>query len=129
MKSDTPPKQISTRQGVVLIALVVAAITLISLVRHWAQNEAQANPSDWTPQTVAIFTNDSCTYCADAKQFLTDKKVPFTEFNLDHSEKARQVFGILNGRGVPLILVGKQRLNGYDQKTLSKILVKQGLLQ
>jgi glutaredoxin len=128
MKSDTPPKQISTRKGVLLMALVIAAITLVSLVRHWAQNEAQANPEDWTPQTVAIFTNDSCTYCAAAKRFLADKNVPYTEFNLDHSEKARQVFGMLNGRGVPLILVGKQRLNGYDPGTLSKMLVKQGLL-
>ncbi len=132
MKTEPSKKQISTHKGLLLIAIVIAGITAVNLVRHWSQSAASDGFAVQTAdgqKAVAIFTTDSCTYCAAAKRFLADKNVPYTEFNLDHSEKARQVFGMLNGRGVPLILVGKQRLNGYDPGTLSKMLVKQGLLQ
>jgi glutaredoxin len=133
MSADQPGKQISTRKGVLLIAIVVVAISLISLVRHWSQ--AQATPGGFAVQTqdgqnaVAIFTTDSCTYCAAAKQYLAQKKVAYTEFNLDHSDKARQFFGMLGGRGVPLIIVGEQRLVGFDQQSLTRLLVEQGFLR
>lgn len=132
MKPDQPNRQISTRKGVLLIALVIAGITLFSLVRLWSQAEAtQDNVAFQTKEgrkAVAIFTTDSCTYCAAAKQFLADKKVPYTELNLDHSDKARQIFGMLNGRGVPLIIVGKERLVGFDQGMLGRVLAEQGFL-
>jgi glutaredoxin len=132
METDPPRKQISTRQGLLLIAFVIAGITAVSLVRHWSQ---AATSKGFAAQTadgqkaVAIFTTDSCTYCAAAKQFLAKKKVAYTEFNLDRSDKARQVFGMLNGRGVPLIIVGESRLVGFDPGVLSRVLKEQGILQ
>lgn len=133
MTADQPGKQISTRNGVLLIAVVVAGIALISLVRHWSP--AQATSGGVAMQTadgqklVALFTTDSCTYCAAAKRFLAEKQVPYTEFNLDHSDKARQVFGMLGGRGVPLIIVGEQRLVGFDPGMLARVLSEQGFLR
>jgi glutaredoxin len=133
MKADPSGKQISTRKGVLLIAVVVAGIALINLVRHWSP--AQATSRGVAMQTadgqrlVAVFTTDSCTYCAAAKRFLAEKQVPYTEFNLDHSDKARQVFGMLNGRGVPLIIVGEQRLVGFDPGMLGRVLSEQGFLR
>ena len=132
MKAESPQKQISTRKGVLLIAIVIAGITVISLVRHWSQ---AANSDGFALQTadgqklVAIFTTDSCTYCAAAKKFLAEKKVVYTEFNLDRSEKARQVFGMLNGRGVPLIIVGERRLVGFDAGMLGRMLSEEGILR
>ena len=126
MNTDPSNRHISTRHGLLLIAVVVAAITVISLVRH--RPVVEATSGDLAVQTadgqkaVAIFTTDSCSYCAAAKQFLEEKQVAYTEFNLDHSDKARQVFGVLGGRGVPLIIVGKQRLVGFDQGMLSRAL-------
>jgi glutaredoxin len=133
MTSDQPDRQISTRKGVLLIAIVIAGIGLVSLVRHWSQ--AQATSGGIAVQTeegktaVGIFTTDSCTYCAAAKKFLEQKKVAYTEFNLDRSDKARQVFGMLGGRGVPLIIVGEQRLVGFDPGVLGRVLVEQGILR
>jgi glutaredoxin len=132
MKAQSPQKQISTRKGLLLIAIVIAGITVVSLVRHWSQ---AATAKGFAVQTaegqkaVAIFTTDSCTYCAAAKQYFAQKKVAYTEFNLDHSDKARQVFGMLNGRGVPLIVVGERRLVGFDAAVLGRVLKEQGILQ
>jgi mycoredoxin len=132
MKAEPPQKQISTRKGLLLIAIVIAGITAVSLVRHWSQaatsNGFVVQTSDGE-KSVAIFTTDSCTYCAAAKQYLAEKKVAYTEFNLDHSDKARQVFGMLNGRGVPLIIVGESRLVGFDAAVLGRVLKEQGILQ
>jgi glutaredoxin len=133
MSADPSSRQISTRKGVLLIAVFIAGITLVSLVRHWSQ--AQVSAGGIAVQTsdgqraVAIFTTDSCTYCRAAKKFLEQKRVAYTEFNLDRSDKARQVFGMLGGRGVPLIIVGEQRLVGFDQQSLTRLLVEQGFLR
>ena len=132
MDAAPPNRQISTRKGVALIVFVIAAISVISLVRHWAQ--AQPASGGIVMQTadgrqaVGIFTSDSCTYCAAAKQYLTEKAVAFKEFNLDHSDEARQVFGMLGGRGVPLIIVGDQRLVGFDPGMLGRVPAEQGFL-
>jgi mycoredoxin len=132
MKTDPPARQISTRQGLLLIAFVIAGITAVSLVRHWSQAATSDGIVVQTTdgqKAVAIFTTDSCTYCAAAKQFLAKKKVAYTEFNLDRSEKARQVFGMLNGRGVPLIIVGERRLVGFDAGMLGRMLSEEGILR
>ncbi|MDJ0781558.1 MAG: glutaredoxin family protein [Desulfosarcinaceae bacterium] len=133
MNAESSNRDISTRKGLLIIAIVVAAIALISLVRHWSQADATASGvaviGEDGHQGVAIFTTDTCTYCAAAKQFLAEKRVPFTEFNLDQSVKARQVFGMLNGRGVPLIIVGQQRLVGFDPGLLQRVLKEQGILR
>jgi glutaredoxin len=132
MKAEPPEKQISTRKGMLLIAIIILGITAVSLVRHWSQTQASKGIVVQTEEgrnTVAIFTTDSCTYCAAVKQFLDQKKVAYTEFNLDRSEKARQVFGMLGGRGVPLIIVGESRLVGFDPGLLGRMLKEQGILQ
>jgi mycoredoxin len=133
MKAEPLQKQISTRKGLLLIAIVLVAVTAISLVRHWSQTRAVSNglavQTADGHKVVAIFTTDACPYCAAAKKFLTEKQVDFLEFNLDHSKKARQVFGMLNGRGVPMIIVGESRLVGFDAARLNRVLVEQGILQ
>lgn len=132
MKAEPPAKQISTRNGILLIAIVIAGITAVSLVRHWSRATTADGFAVRTAdgrKAVAIFTTDSCTYCAAAKQFLAGKKVAYTEFNLDRSEKARQVFGMLNGRGVPLIIVGERRLVGFDAGMLGRVLREEGILR
>jgi len=71
---------------------------------------------------VVIYTSSTCGYCKQAKAWLRQKKVLFTERNITTSRSARREYDKLGARGVPVILVGKQRLNGFSASRLQAAL-------
>lgn len=48
--------------------------------------------------------------------------IAFTEFNIQASPKARKQFDRLGGRGVPLITIGDEQLNGFTPKGFDQLL-------
>ncbi len=63
-----------------------------------------------------------CGYCARARAHLNSKGIPFEELDVEKSAQGKQEYRALKGRGVPIILVGNQRMNGYDQARLEGML-------
>jgi hypothetical protein len=45
----------------------------------------------------------------------------FSEYDVDKSSKGKRDFKKLGGKGVPVILVGKQRMNGFSAGKFEKI--------
>ena len=78
-----------------------------------------------TPRII-LYTTGQCSYCRQAKSFLQNNRIPFTEQNLERSKRALLEFQGQGGRGVPMILVGKRKLHGFEPKTLTKILRQSG---
>jgi len=121
---------ISTVQGLILIALVIAALTALSLWRnyHSQVDELAIDGPDGTAAQVVIFTTRQCPFCLAAKRFLKQHGVAYTELKIDTSPKARQLFDMLRGTGVPLIFVDKIRLAGFDERLLTQVLQAKGLM-
>ena len=67
-----------------------------------------------------------CGYCARARAYLKSRGIPFEELDVEKSAQGRQEYRALKGRGVPIILVGNQRMNGYDQARLEGMLQAAG---
>ncbi|HKA38714.1 MAG TPA: glutaredoxin domain-containing protein, partial [Burkholderiales bacterium] len=63
-----------------------------------------------------------CGYCARARAYLNSRGIPFEELDVEKSAQGKQEYRDLKGRGVPIILVGNQRMNGYDQARLESML-------
>ena len=76
--------------------------------------------------SVTIYTTQSCPYCMQAKAFLSSKGIGYRERDVGSDDGARQEFARLNGRGVPVILVGDQRMDGFDQGRLTNLLKTAG---
>lgn len=75
---------------------------------------------------VVIYTTRRCGYCHQAKQFMAKNNIPFTEYDIETSARGKADYRKLNGRGVPIILVGEQRMNGYSEGNLTNLLRKGG---
>ncbi|RTZ58763.1 MAG: hypothetical protein DSZ33_05440 [Gammaproteobacteria bacterium] len=73
-------------------------------------------------KSVLIYTSSTCAYCKQAKAWMKSNKVPFTERNITTSRSARRAFDKLGARAVPVILVGKQRINGFNPRRLQDLL-------
>jgi glutaredoxin len=71
---------------------------------------------------VKMLATSWCGYCAKARAYLNSRGIPFEELDVEKSAQGKQEYRALKGRGVPIILVGNQRMNGYDQARLEGML-------
>ncbi len=78
--------------------------------------------------TVKILSTTWCEVCKKAKAYLSEKDVAFRDYDVERSETGRREYKKLNGKGVPIIFVGDQRMDGFDRSKLEAILIKNGLL-
>jgi glutaredoxin len=75
---------------------------------------------------IVLYTTQRCAYCRKAKQFLNRRNIKYTEYDVETSKKGRRDYKQLNGRGVPIILVGDQRMNGFSEERMASMLESAG---
>lgn len=68
-----------------------------------------------TPPQIIMFGSQSCEYCKLARHFFDKHQLPYTENDIDISDKHRQTFDILGGKGTPLIIINKELIHGFDE--------------
>ena len=73
---------------------------------------------------VIIYSTPTCIYCRLLKDWLNEKKIVFTDYDLSSDvEKREEAIKKSGQMGVPVIVVdGKEVLVGFDQTTLSHVL-------
>ena len=72
---------------------------------------------------VVVYTTPACGYCYQAKEFLSQRGVPFTEHNVGADPAAAAEMVRLSGqRGVPVIMVDDQVVIGFDRPRLDQLL-------
>jgi glutaredoxin len=61
-----------------------------------------------------MYATDWCPHCARAREHFRKNGIDYVEHDIEKSPQARSEHQRLGGRGVPLILVGEQRMNGFN---------------
>lgn len=70
---------------------------------------------------VIMYSTAWCAYCKKARRFFKAKGIAFTEYDIEKSLTAKKAYDKLGGRGVPVILVGKSRMNGFSERGFMKL--------
>jgi len=70
---------------------------------------------------VVMYSTSWCGYCKKAKKYFVKKGISFKEYDIEKSPSARRKYDQLNGRGVPLIVIGDQRLSGFSVEAFERI--------
>ncbi len=70
---------------------------------------------------VIMYSTSWCGYCKKAKAYFINKKIKYTEYDIEKSAKGRADYNKLNGRGVPIILIGQKRMNGFSVERFDKL--------
>lgn len=78
------------------------------------------------PPRITLYTTRQCPHCCQAKAFLQRHHIPFSEQDVERNQRAFLEFRRQGGRSVPMIVIGQQRLNGFDAKRLAQLLTKAG---
>jgi len=79
-----------------------------------------------TPR-VTLYSAPGCPHCRQAGEFLRKHGVAFQELNVRASPKALKQLERLGTRGVPVILVGEKRLDGFNGPKLKQMLQAAGI--
>lgn len=73
-------------------------------------------------EAVTIYTASWCGVCTKAIAYMRRNEIVFTEYDVEKSAKGRRDFERMNGRGVPIIMVGDLRMNGFNPRRLEQML-------
>jgi glutaredoxin-like YruB-family protein len=76
-----------------------------------------------TDKTVTVYSTPTCPYCKRAKDYLTQKGIVFTDYNVaEDREKAKEMIEKSKQMGVPVIVVGDDIILGFNQAKLDSLL-------
>ncbi|MDX1353626.1 MAG: glutaredoxin family protein, partial [Thiomicrorhabdus sp.] len=70
------------------------------------------------PPKIIMYGSQTCMYCHIAKRFFEKHNLPYTEYDIDTSDKHREMFYILGGRGTPLLIVNDEIIHGYSERLI-----------
>lgn len=72
---------------------------------------------------VKIYTTPTCPWCRKAKEYLAEKGVQFTDFNVaEDRNKLQEMVQLTGQRGVPVIMIDSQTIVGFDQAKIDQAL-------
>lgn len=99
---------------------LLVLIVVVVLVRQWmlpgelAKAEGRQIVPGQQPEVV-LYATAWCGYCAKTRRLFKQLRVEFTEYDIEKDASANARFQQLGGRGVPLILIGKDVVRGFDE--------------
>ena len=73
-----------------------------------------ATPEPAVPPQVLIYTTTWCPICRKAKAYFAENNIEYIEYDVENDEKGKADFASMEGTGVPIILIGEQRMNGFS---------------
>jgi glutaredoxin 3 len=68
---------------------------------------------------ITIYSTPTCHFCPMTKDFLKEKGIAYTEYDVAHDLEKRQEMIQKSGQmGVPVIFVGSEMIIGFDKERL-----------
>jgi glutaredoxin len=108
--------------GAVLL-LVIVSVGAVQSYQSTAEVQTPTAPAVQanTDKQVIMYATSWCGYCKQARQYFTRNNIPFVEYDVEEDPQARREYDELGGDGVPIILVGKYWLDGFDQEEFEAV--------
>ena len=74
---------------------------------------------------VTVYSTPTCPYCKRAKEYLSQKGIPYTDINVAADrDKAKEMIQKSGQMGVPVIIVDDEIVVGFNQAKLDELLSK-----
>jgi glutaredoxin-like YruB-family protein len=74
--------------------------------------------------TIEMYATEWCGYCVAAEKYMKSKNYSFVKYDIEKDSAAKQRHKDLGGRGVPLIIIGNNKMSGFSPDNLEYYLSK-----
>jgi glutaredoxin len=91
------------------VVVLFLGLVLLAAAGVRAGQSAPAQP------VIVMYSTDWCSYCAAARAYFAENGIAYVEHDIEKSSAAQAEFKKLGGRVVPLILVGRERVDGFNE--------------
>ena len=72
---------------------------------------------------VEIYSTPTCHFCHLAKEWLSEKNIPYVDYNVGEDMARRKEMVEITGQlGVPVIKIGEDVMVGFNQEQMAKLL-------
>jgi len=72
-------------------------------------------------QNVVMYSTSWCGYCKKARTYFERKNITYADYDIEKNSTAKEQYKAMGATGVPVILVGKKRMNGFSEKGFENI--------
>jgi glutaredoxin len=121
----------------VMILLVLGQLKHLVIEHTYCEGEVpipgqqikQTKPvnMEGTPDVVMLGTS-WCPSCAAAIQFFAANDINYCEYDMETSAIGARLYKEVNGRGVPILFIGRHQIHGFSEATVTRSLQEAGLL-
>ena len=87
----------------------------------YGASAAPATQASAAAQPVVMYATSWCPYCAKARDYFARKGIPYVEHDIEKSAAHNAEFKRQGGRGVPLILVGGEKMSGFSEEGFERL--------
>lgn len=70
---------------------------------------------------IVMYATNWCGYCRQARNYFRASGIHYTEHDIEADSDAKRKFDLLGGTGVPLIMVGGHRMQGFNKARFDKL--------
>jgi glutaredoxin len=94
-------------------------------IRHFTPSGGTTQDEDAVAASSVVMLSASwCEVCKRARSWLTQNGIAFTEYDVERDPKGKEEYKRRGGKGVPIILFGDQRMDGFNTARLEAMLAK-----
>lgn len=72
-------------------------------------------------ERVVMLSASWCGTCKKARTYFRRNGIPFREYDIETSRTGKRLYEQLGANGVPVILVGKKRMNGFSEAGFERL--------
>jgi glutaredoxin len=103
---------------------IVAAFALLQFWRSGAGAERVRCDVDLPrAQARAVMLGTSwCQYCARTRAFFNRHEIAWCEYDIERTADGKRLYDEAGAAGIPVTLVGEQRVLGFDEPRLKQVL-------
>ncbi len=111
----------SNRSGLFVIA--VFAIGMIFFSRQETVSTIDCTPDILASKPDVIMLGAWwCSYCYKAKQYFQKNKIHYCEYDMENTEEGKRLYEKHGSGAVPIILIGKYQLSGFNEQQIEAAL-------
>ena len=104
--------------------LLKSAIALLFIITPLTADNDHSAIADSLQEhkKVILISRKNCTACTKAKEFLDTQGIRYMQYDVKGSKKGKRLFKKYKGKGVPMIIIGKEVIHGFDGNAIIKAL-------
>ncbi|MBT8438897.1 MAG: hypothetical protein KJO91_04155 [Gammaproteobacteria bacterium] len=112
------PRRLS---GLIIILLAFVVLAILNYRPSIERIHCNEEILDSQPEVIMLSTW-WCSYCYQARRYLTNNNISYCEYDIERSAEGEKLFNDLNAQAIPVLLVDKYIINGFDEARLESLL-------